>query len=298
MAATLDMRTRTSRRPVRRVHWELPEVPEDSALGCGESEEDCSPCGGEEVRFLPGGKDAAETAKPLATIDEDGGLVAGSAAGAASAKAGAPRSLLRSLPTPARSRAAALQARAARGGPEPWNLPAASAPAEASGRTSSYRELLQLRGQQAMHRSLRTSAASRASPTAAAASPTAGVALANPAALLAAVPVQAPAPAPATPLFLAPAVAAAAAQQQAIAIPACSPQLPFFTVGGACQLGQLSPTSGQQSPSAAFGSRPECAMPLSRPEELMATLLPGARSLDKEQIAEQLAAAVPSCYDD
>jgi hypothetical protein len=212
---------------------------------------------------LPGGGgEIPEPAGPLPTIDEEKGLVTDPATDVAAVKA--PRSILHALPTPSRGRAslqaaelasAATTVRSGAKGPEPWNH---SSTASQPGQRGGYRELLQLRGQQAMQRSLKQGLVNR---TTAQASPSGGTA--SPVSQM---PSQASPPA----MPWSPAAAASGLQlqqwlgaqalvssatQQPQMVPGCGQQLPLV-FGGCPQTPTPSPVAGQQSPGA-FASCPQ-----------------------------------------
>lgn len=96
-------------------------------------------------------------------------------------------------------------------------------------------------------------------------------------------------------------------QQSPMAYSACGQQASLPFTGGNCQQGMATPIASQQSP-IAFGGI--CQQNIGVPSgqqtpkecnqsELMAALMPGSLSgMDGEQLAAQLRAAAPCCYDD
>jgi len=220
-------------------------------------------------------------------------------------------SLLRSLPTPSRSRMqpprAALPSSSPTNGtsrgPEPWDLPNP----EASSQSSSYRELLQLRGQQAMQRSrVRDIAPTPAPATPARLAPIMEVP--NPALgtnTSCSAPLMMP-PNAWLPLQQAWFVDGAVPQQQAVhqmqapcpveqlcgaGASGSGQHMPVITVP--CNAGcQYSPPVTPQASAAASS----CSSPWS-PQEMMTTLM-GSGAFDEQQIAEALRAAAPCEYED
>eukprot|EP00421_Protoceratium_reticulatum_P066562 CAMPEP_0168411626 /NCGR_PEP_ID=MMETSP0228-20121227/28296_1 /TAXON_ID=133427 /ORGANISM="Protoceratium reticulatum, Strain CCCM 535 (=CCMP 1889)" /LENGTH=354 /DNA_ID=CAMNT_0008425375 /DNA_START=62 /DNA_END=1126 /DNA_ORIENTATION=+ len=158
-----DQRSRGSRRGPRRARSEL-----EAALPAKETSEEvtCKEEKAIEPTTMPGSTELQEPG-PLPTIDEERPSLAEDTE----------RTILRALPTPSRSRAALqasrgqaapadMTARSGARGPEPWSLQGGAAQPGAAG---GYRELLQLRGQQAMQRSLRQGPAGSRPPAAPAA---------------------------------------------------------------------------------------------------------------------------------
>jgi len=93
-------------------------------------------------------------------------------------------------------------------------------------------------------------------------------------------------------------VGVGAGQLSPAAFGACGPQGAAF---GACQQGSATPLAGQQSPTAFGICQPGAQSPAQErsQQEILAALVPGGFSrLNGEQLAEQLRAAAPCCYDD
>eukprot|EP00411_Alexandrium_monilatum_P032502 CAMPEP_0175354756 /NCGR_PEP_ID=MMETSP0095-20121207/13121_1 /TAXON_ID=311494 /ORGANISM="Alexandrium monilatum, Strain CCMP3105" /LENGTH=317 /DNA_ID=CAMNT_0016652413 /DNA_START=68 /DNA_END=1021 /DNA_ORIENTATION=- len=255
----------------------------------------------------------------MPVIGEDSQLEAGAKEGAAiEGPARSPtQRLLAKVPTPVRS-PKSTDAMHKGLGPEPWSAADSAVLPATSAAKGGYREWLQARGQQAMQRSLMQGLSpggrSQAPPPPPASPAPCPGALAG----VLSVP-SGPAQVQLQPWFgPGAALPPAGCGRPAMLLPGCSAtatplsgqQSPMAF--GSLSHGGCTPTSAASSPAAAFGLciQPQpvmatAAAAINQPpaecnqQELMAALMPGGFSgLDCQQIAEQLRAAAPCCYDD